>query len=41
MTKPDRLCRFILFLSALVFLALLLVLALPMDAQVSSGANLL
>jgi hypothetical protein len=41
MKKPDRLCRFILILAALVFLALLLVLALPMDAEVSSGANLL
>ena len=41
MKKPDRLFRLILFLAALVFLALLLVLALPLDAQVSSGANLL
>jgi hypothetical protein len=40
MTKPDRSCRLILLLSALVFLALLLVLALPLDAQVSSGSVL-
>src|SRR5271154_611050 len=40
MTKLDRSSRFMLFLSALVFLALLLVLALPMDAQVSSGSLL-
>src|ERR1035438_7335477 len=40
MTKPERSCRFILFLAALVFLALLLVLALPVEAQVSSGSLL-
>src|SRR6202162_6741309 len=40
MPKLDRSSRFILFLAALVFLALLLVLALPMEAQVSSGSLL-
>src|ERR1035438_6111162 len=40
MKKPDRSCRLILFLAALVFFALLLVLALPMEAQVSSGSLL-
>jgi hypothetical protein len=40
MTKPERSCRFILVLAALVFLALLVVLALPVEAQVSSGSIL-
>jgi Carboxypeptidase regulatory-like domain/TonB dependent receptor len=40
MKKPDRFCRLILLLAALVFLTLLLVLALPMEAQVSSGSVL-
>jgi outer membrane receptor protein involved in Fe transport len=40
MAKLDRTSRLILFLSAVVFFALLLVLALPLDAQVSSGSLL-
>ena len=40
MPKTDRSCRLILLLAALVFLALLFVLALPMQAQVSSGSLL-